>query len=122
MTYQLFTDASGKKRTGWAFVLISPDGEMSADNGSIDGLHVNRGELLAVLNGLDAILEPATVEVYTDSVYVIVRMKRKIHRGDLAQRLVAHKSRHNLKFIKVGRDNRPSNHTKAHHLAREAAL
>lgn len=87
----------------------------------------NRMELMAVIAGLEALNRPCTVEVYSDSQYVVNAfnqhwvdgwIKKGWKRGknepvknvDLWKRLLAAKDRHNVTFHWVkGHDGHPQN-------------
>ena len=79
----------------------------------------NRMELMAVIAGLEALNRPCTVEVYSDSQYVVDGwIKKGWKRGknepvknvDLWKRLLAAKDRHNVTFHWVkGHDGHPQN-------------
>lgn len=119
--YHLFCDGSAiynPRRGGWGFILRDDIGQEVQCNGFEERRGINPMELLAVIEGLDRISDSSVVDIYTDSGYVIIGAKRK-PRGKLWERLMAHKERHQLKFIKV--KSHPD-HTRAHHLAREAVF
>lgn len=70
----LFTDGgcSGNPGPGgWAFVLRHPrSGREMERSGAERETTNNRMELIAVIRGLEALSRPASVELFTDSVYV----------------------------------------------------
>lgn len=72
---QLFTDGacSGNPGPGgWAFILRHPgSGKELEGSGSEGQTTNNRMELLAVIRGLEILKRPATVEVVSDSAYVL---------------------------------------------------
>jgi ribonuclease HI len=118
--YHLFCDGSAiynPRRGGWGFILQNAGHEVWC-NGFVERKGINPMELLAVVEGLDRIPDPSQVDIYTDSIYVIVGCKKSA-RGELWERFFAHKERHQLKLIKV--KSHPD-HTRAHHLAREAVF
>ena len=75
----------------------------------------NRMELMAVIAGLEALNLPCTVEVYSDSQYVVNAFNQhwvdeKKKKVDLWKRLLEVKSRHQVTFHWVkGHDGHPQN-------------
>lgn len=73
---QLHTDGSCPKgnpgRGGWAYIIVDSDvpGE-TAMYGGFKKTTNNRMEIMAVLKGLESLSEPSSVEVYSDSEYVV---------------------------------------------------
>jgi ribonuclease HI len=116
--YRLYTDASAiQSRLAWAFVLKSE--ELTVEAAGRGSRGINQSETIAVLQGLDRITDPAEVVVFTDSVYAILAGKGRF-RGVLQERLNAHRARHKIRFVKVGKGRGPCpDHQRAHHLARE---
>lgn len=75
----LFTDAScfvHRGRAGWAALVRRPDGSLLLElsGGEFCG-QINRMELFAVIRGLAALPGPTSVEVYTDSKYVVTQAR-----------------------------------------------
>ncbi len=72
---ELFTDGacSGNPGPGgWAYILRHPDTEAERENsGGEPSTTNNRMELVAVIEGLSALERPCTVELFSDSQYVI---------------------------------------------------
>jgi ribonuclease HI len=72
---RLFTDGacSGNPGPGgWAYLLRHPaSGKEVEDSGGEGETTNNRMELTAVIEGLSAIRRPSTVEIYSDSQYVL---------------------------------------------------
>jgi ribonuclease HI len=83
--------------------------------------NINRLELRAVVEGLERLLDPTKVTVYTDSTYVIVGAKKPStsyqFTGALWKRFLVQRIKHDLEIVKVGIH---PDHRRAHHLAREA--
>ena len=87
--YRLYADASAiQNRLAWAFVLKSE--ELTVEAAGRGSRGINQSELIAVLQGLDRITDPAEVVVFTDSVYAILAGKGRF-RGLLQERLNAHR-------------------------------
>lgn len=77
----MFTDGSclgNPGPGGWAAILRSGEAERELSGGE-DNTTNNRMEMLAVINGLEALTLPARVEIYTDSIYVRDGITRWIH-------------------------------------------
>ena len=92
MMYLLYTDASAiQNRLAWAFVLKSE--ELAVEGSGRGSRGINQSELIAVLEGLGRLTDPAEVVVFTDSVYAILAGKGRF-RGALQERLNAQKARH----------------------------
>ena len=77
-----------RDKLAWAFVLKSEELTVEAAGRGARG--INQSELIAVLEGLDRITDPAEVVVFTDSVYAILAGKGRF-RGVLQERLNAHR-------------------------------
>lgn len=129
----LFTDGacSGNPGPGgWAFVLRHPkSGKEREDSGGERETTNNRMELLAVIRGLEALTRPTSVEVVSDSTYVLNGLsdwmpkwkrngwRRKAKGGwaevknvDLWQELDELANTHDLKFTHVrGHAGHPEN-------------
>ncbi|MDD6188110.1 MAG: ribonuclease HI [Clostridiales bacterium] len=74
---ELYTDGacSGNPGPGgWGCVLIYRGAEKELSGGEAETTN-NRMELLAVINGLEALREPCAVTLYSDSKYVIDALK-----------------------------------------------
>ena len=76
---QLFTDGAclgNPGPGGWAYILrCLASGEEREVSGGEDNTTNNRMEMLAVINGLEALKEPARVLLVADSQYVLKGMK-----------------------------------------------
>lgn len=69
----LYTDGACQVTTGrggWAFILDYKGNELEG-SGGLEGTTNNRMELMAVIRGLQALKKPCTVEVITDSMYIV---------------------------------------------------
>ena len=78
---RLFTDGSchGNPGPGGWGAILEYDGRRREISGAERSTTNNQMELRAVLEGLRALREPCTVEVWTDSRYVVDGMKSWIH-------------------------------------------
>lgn len=80
---QLFTDGacSGNPGPGgWAFLLRHPNsGKERSDSGYETNTTNNRMELSAVIQALSALKTPTTVDLYSDSKYVLDGLNSWIH-------------------------------------------
>lgn len=101
---------------GWGAVLIYKGKEKELVGGEENTTN-NRMELLAVINGLEAIKTACDVEIYSDSAYVVNAFlqgwvdnwknngwkttKGEVLNLDLWQRLLAQVERHNISWHKV---------------------
>ncbi len=63
---------------GWGVLLRMGGHEKELSGGEPDTTN-NRMEMMAVIKGLNALIEPCTVEVYSDSKYVLDGMTKWIH-------------------------------------------
>lgn len=72
---ELFTDGAcigNPGPGGWAFILKHPSSGRSREaSGGEPGTTNNRMEITAVIRGLQALKRPSTVEIYSDSQYVV---------------------------------------------------
>ena len=98
---------------GWGAILVHGDVEKELSGGEDDTTN-NRMELLAAIEGLDALKTPCQVDVYTDSTYVQKGItewitgwkargwktadKKPVKNVDLWQRLESAASRHQVKW------------------------
>jgi len=129
-TVQLFTDGacSGNPGPGgWGFILKHPDsGKVVEGSGAEELTTNNRMELIAVISGLRRVKEPARVEVYSDSKYVLngleswldqwikrgwkTASKKPVKNEDLWRSLDKLRKVHELTFHWVrGHDGHPEN-------------
>ena len=72
--YELFTDGacSGNPGPGgWAYILRGPDGEEEVAYGGDPATTNNRMELLGVIEGMQSIPPSSTIDLYSDSRYVV---------------------------------------------------
>jgi len=127
---ELFTDGacSGNPGPGgWAFLLRHPKTGKSVErNGGEPDTTNNRMELTAVIEGLGSLTRPSTVDLYSDSQYVLKGLdewiagwkkkgwrtasKAPVKNVDLWQRLDELKSVHEIRFHWVrGHDGHPEN-------------
>lgn len=111
---------------GWAAVLIYKGVEKEI-SGFCPQTTNNRMEMFAVINALEALKEPCSVKLYSDSAYVINAFKNgwvnswvknnwktadksEVKNVDLWQDLIRHASRHRVEWIKVkGHADNPYN-------------
>ena len=81
----LFTDGAceGNPGPGGYAAILSPSGELGPDSLEITGAEAqttnNRMEMMAVIQGLEAITTPSNVLVVSDSQYVIKGITQWIH-------------------------------------------
>lgn len=127
---ELFTDGacSGNPGPGgWAFLLRHPKTGKSVErNGGEPATTNNRMELTAVIEGLASLTRPSTVDLYSDSQYVLKGLdewiagwkkkgwrtasKAPVKNVDLWQRLDELKAVHEIRFHWVkGHDGHPEN-------------
>lgn len=127
---QLYTDGacSGNPGPGgWAYILRHPaTGKQREASGGERETTNNRMELGAVINGLAALSKPSTVDLYSDSRYVLDGLKSWIHswkkngwrtsnkqpvkNQDLWQQLDALRATHEINFHWVkGHNEHPEN-------------
>lgn len=126
----LFTDGacSGNPGPGgWAYILRHPaTGKQRELAGAERETTNNRMELIAVIRGLEALKEPAEVDIYSDSQYVLKGLKewmdswkkrgwrtadkKPVKNRELWEELDALKSRHTLRFHWIrGHSEHPEN-------------
>lgn len=128
LSVSLYTDGACKGNPGaggWGVLLRYGEHEKTLYGGEADTTN-NRMELTAVIQGLRALTRPCTVDVYTDSQYVMQGMRDWIHgwkaRGwqtaakqpvknvDLWQALDAEAAKHNVRWHWVkGHAGHPDN-------------
>ena len=78
---EIFTDGACKGNPGpggWGVLLRMGPHEKELSGGEADTTN-NRMELLAAIKGLKALIEPCTVDLYSDSKYVLDGMSKWIH-------------------------------------------
>ncbi len=77
-TVTLYTDGacSGNPGPGGWAAILSFNGAEKALSGGEDATTNNRMELTAVIQGLQALKEPCTVELYSDSKYVVDALEK----------------------------------------------
>ena len=78
---QIFTDGACKGNPGpggWGVLLRMGPHERELSGGEADTTN-NRMEMTAVIEGLNALIEPCAVEVYSDSKYVIDGITKWVH-------------------------------------------
>jgi ribonuclease HI len=100
---------------GWGVVVISPDGNRKELSGFEAQTTNNRMELMGVIEGLRALTRPCTVQVLSDSAYVVnahrkgwierwqqngwkTAAKKPVENQDLWRELLAEESRHTVHF------------------------
>lgn len=126
----LFTDGacSGNPGPGgWAYVLRHPSTERErADSGGDPATTNNRMELLAVIRGLEALTKSSSVDLYSDSQYVLKGLsewmagwkrrgwktasKQPVKNRDLWEELDRLKGEHEIRFHWVrGHSGHPEN-------------
>ena len=127
---ELFTDGacSGNPGPGgWAYILRHPaSGKAREDSGGQRQTTNNRMELLAAINGLEALKSPSAVDLYSDSQYVLnglsewlaswkkrgwkTASKQPVNNQDLWERLDELIQTHTVRFHWVrGHDGHPEN-------------
>ena len=116
---QLYTDGACRGnpgRGGWGAILVYKKYERELSGGEETTTN-NRMELLAVINGLEALKEPCQVTLYSDSKYIIdafcegwvekwrasgwKRGKDELKNPDLWERLYDLTTRHEMKYVWV---------------------
>lgn len=78
---EIFTDGACKGNPGpggWGALLRMGKHEKELSGGEPDTTN-NRMELIAVISGLNALIEPCMVELYSDSKYVLDGIQKWIH-------------------------------------------
>jgi ribonuclease HI len=127
---ELFTDGacSGNPGPGgWAFLLRHPaSGAEIERSGAERATTNNRMELMAVIEGLQALTRPSTVELYSDSQYVLngleewveswkkrgwrTAAKQPVKNAELWKTLDALRAEHEIRYHWVrGHDGHPEN-------------
>lgn len=76
---QLYTDGacSGNPGPGGWAAILNFKGKEKELSGSMPNTTNNRMELFAVISGIGALKEPCTVDVYSDSAYVVNAFQKK---------------------------------------------
>ena len=116
----LYTDGacSGNPGLGGYCAILIYQGAEKVLSGSEDNTTNNRMELLAVIKGLEALLFPCIVNVYSDSQYVVDAFnkgwinnwqangwrtsgKKEVKNPDLWEDLLKYTKKHTVTFIKV---------------------
>lgn len=125
----IYTDGacSGNPGKGGYCAILIYNGVEKIVSGSEDNTTNNRMELLAVIMGLEALKEPCTVNLFSDSRYVVdafnqgwieawqvngwkTSNKKEVKNVDLWQKLLEKRSVHQVTFIKVkGHADNPYN-------------
>jgi ribonuclease HI len=99
---------------GWSAILISGD-HMRELSGGVPDTTNNRMELMGVIEGLRALTRPCTVEVLSDSAYVVnahrqgwierwqrngwkTAAKKPVENQDLWRELLAEEARHTVRY------------------------
>lgn len=127
---ELYTDGacSGNPGPGgWAYILRHPaSGKEREQAGAEIETTNNRMELIAVIRGLEALKEPAEVDIFSDSQYVLNGLKewmeswkkrgwrtadkKPVKNRELWEELDALKSKHTLRFHWIrGHNEHPEN-------------
>ena len=128
---QIYTDGacSGNPGPGGWAAILSYNGKEKEMSGSMPNTTNNRMELFAVISGLGALKEPCSVEVYSDSAYVVNAFnqnwignwqtngwktadKKPVENEDLWKLLIQiiKIKKHDVKYIKVkGHADHPQN-------------
>lgn len=78
---EIFTDGACKGNPGpggWGVLLRMGTHEKEMSGGEPDTTN-NRMEMMGAIKGLNALIEPCTVELYSDSKYVLDGMNKWIH-------------------------------------------
>ncbi len=116
---ELYTDGACRGnpgRGGWGAILVYGKYEKEMSGGERETTN-NRMELMAAISGLEALKEPCSVKLYSDSKYLVDaynlgwvyswqesgwrRGKEKLKNPDLWERLFALTERHEVTFIWV---------------------
>lgn len=133
-TVEIYTDGacSGNPgKGGWAAVLLYNGHKLEVKGGSADTTN-NRMELTAVIEGLKLLKEKCSVNLYSDSTYVVNAFLldwisgwqrknwNKVKNIDLWQELLALTVKHNVKFIKVKGHSDNFYNNRCDELARQA--
>ena len=116
---------------GWAAILIEDGTEIELSGGESSTTN-NRMELMAPLQGLRSLAERRTVELYSDSAYVVNCFRDKWYEGwrnsqkkpvenrDLWEALLAEVARHDVTWHKVAGHSGHDLNDRADALARAA--
>ena len=73
-SFELYTDGACQGNPGpggWGYIVRGPDGSEQEASGGEASTTNNRMELLSVINGLKSLRDPAIVDLYSDSQYVV---------------------------------------------------
>ncbi|NLJ84925.1 MAG: ribonuclease HI [Firmicutes bacterium] len=121
---------------GWGAILIY--GPHRRELAGYEGESTNqRMELLAAIKGLEALTRPCSVELYSDSAYLVNAFQRKwienwqrngwlnakkkpVENQDLWKRLIALANRHQVRWIKVPGHSDNELNNRCDYLAKEA--
>ncbi|WP_435418363.1 ribonuclease HI [Parerythrobacter aurantius] len=136
---EIFTDGACKGNPGpggWGVILRKGRHEKELSGGEAETTN-NRMEMQAVIAGLNALIEPCEVELYTDSRYVIDGITKWVHgwkkRGwinaskkpvrneDLWHELIAAEQRHKVAWHWVKGHNGHAENERVDRLASDAA-
>lgn len=108
----------GRGKGGWACILMYPDGTTQELMGQAELSTNNRMEMQAAIEGLKAIASPSTIELYSDSAYLVNCFRDKwyvkwqqngwrnskrepVENKDLWEELIALYQHHDVTFCKV---------------------
>jgi ribonuclease HI len=136
---EIFTDGACKGNPGpggWGAILRMGKHEKELSGGERDTTN-NRMEMRAVIEGLNALIEPCQVDLYTDSKYVIDGITKWVHgwkksgwinaskkpvrNEDLWHALIEAELRHNVSWHWVRGHNGHIENERADRLASDAA-
>jgi ribonuclease HI len=109
---------AGRGKGGWACILIHPDNTIQEITGKAEDSTNNRMEMQAAIEGLKALTIPSTVELYSDSAYLVncfrdkwyvkwqsngwINSKQKpVENKDLWEELIHLSQKHTVTFCKV---------------------
>lgn len=121
---------------GWGAILLYKEHRREL-SGAMAETTNNRMELLAAISALDALTEPCSVQLYTDSAYLcnafekgwlhnwqrngwLTSKKAPVENRDLWERLLLHTKRHTIAFHKVKGHSDNVNNNRCDQLARKA--
>jgi len=136
---EIFTDGACKGNPGpggWG-VLLRMGGHEKELSGSDPDTTNNRMEMMAVIQGLDALIEPCAVTLHTDSRYVVDGMtkwiegwqkkgwinasKKPVRNADLWHELIRASARHEVTWEWVRGHNGHTENERVDRLASDAA-
>ena len=137
---ELFTDGACKGNPGpggWGALLRMGEHEKELSGGEAETTN-NRMEMTAVLRGLEALTRPCSIDLYTDSKYVIdgitkwvdgwVRRgwktagKKPVRNEDLWRALMAESDRHDIRWHWVKGHSGHAENERVDQLASDAAI